>query len=60
METRTIKGKLYALIVLRVETTLENDKPDTVSILRQDQVAELSDDESQNQFYTAWIPVEAI
>lgn len=50
----------YDLVLLRVETRLENGAPDQVTIVRDNQTVELSQDKSQNHFITAYLPREML
>ncbi len=46
----------YQLIILRVESFNEKGEPFEVSIIKQDDVAELSTDPTKNLFMTAYVP----
>lgn len=50
-----IKGRRYVLVALRVETTREDGSPDQVTIVRPDDVVELSGETAANRFVTAYI-----
>lgn len=55
---KTKKKEEYYLVLLRVEEELENGKPDTVTIGRDHDTFELSEDASKNKFITAFIRKE--
>jgi len=50
-----IGGKTFVLLVLRVESFREDGRPDEVSIVYPDDVAELSTDTTKNVFLTGYL-----
>lgn len=57
---RTIRGKEYSLVVLRILEWDENGRPSKCIIGHDDTVFRLSDQSEENHFLTAYVPTDMI
>lgn len=57
---KRIAGKLYKLTVFRVKSKFPNGTPRLVERLPEEGTARLSNDPSENEFITAFVPVEVL
>jgi hypothetical protein len=49
-------GRMYDLVVLRVQSRYEDGTPEDVTVLKNDMTVELSTDQARNEFVTAYLP----
>lgn len=52
----TVGGKLYKLVAMRIESRRPDGRPEQVTIIEDDDTAELSTDVRRNCFITAYVP----
>ncbi len=57
IERVTIGGQQYKLVVLRVDSRRADGRPENVTVIEDDDRAELSSDPDRNCFITAYVPI---